>query len=209
MNKYQEREIRKIIISFLGSNNLGPKAFFIIVCVMMFFAWLPDGLSALLDKIFGSELLKWEAKGLTMLFQIFIPVGIFFLVRWLVLKNILNVDININSEPQKAKVLVLFLSENKKSKEYLEFKKIDEFDGKNYQMPLIAIGYHLEKLEKIAIACSNESFKQKDDFLQCVRNVFDEKTANLVKFSPIGDFENAKCVYDFWKILTPNSAKVA
>ena len=49
MNKYQNRELQKIIVSLLGSSLLGVKAFLIITGVAVFFAWLPDGMSTLLD----------------------------------------------------------------------------------------------------------------------------------------------------------------
>ena len=56
MKKYQNRELQKIVVSLLGSSLLGYRAFFIIAGVLLFFAWLPDGMSSLLDKIFGGEI---------------------------------------------------------------------------------------------------------------------------------------------------------
>ena len=67
MTHYEKRNLQKIVASLLGSSLLERKAFFIIAGVLLFFAWLPDGMSSLLDKIFGGEILEWSAKDGTML----------------------------------------------------------------------------------------------------------------------------------------------
>ena len=103
MNKYQNRELQKIIVSLLGSSLLGVKAFLIITGMAVFFAWLPDGMSTLLDKIFGGEIFTWSAKDGTMLVQILGSIAIFLLVKQIILKNVANVEISINNEPKKQK----------------------------------------------------------------------------------------------------------
>jgi len=60
--------------------TLGVKAFLIITGVAVFFAWLPDGMSTLLDKIFGGEIFSWSTKDGTMLVQILGSIAIFLLV---------------------------------------------------------------------------------------------------------------------------------
>ena len=59
MTHYEKRNFQKIVVSLLGSSLLGYRAFFIIAGVLLFFAWLPDGMSSLLDKIFGGEILNY------------------------------------------------------------------------------------------------------------------------------------------------------
>lgn len=128
MNKYQNRELQKIIVSLLGSSLLGVKAFLIITGVAVFFAWLPDGMSTLLDKIFGGEIFSWSTKDGTMLVQILGSIAIFLLVKQIIPKNVANVEISINNEPKKAKALVLFLSPNSSEEEKLEkFKSLEDF----------------------------------------------------------------------------------
>lgn len=197
MNKYQNREIQKIVVSLLGSSLLGFKAFFIITGVAVFFAWLPDGLSSLLDKIFGREILEWSSKDGTMITQILGSILALLLVRQAIPKNIANVDIHINDRPRKAKVLVAFISDNKKSKEALATKTISELGINNYRMPLTAIDYHKDKLVKIIIACSDKSCEQKDDFINCVKGLLGERLSNAISVKNIGDFEKAKNVYEF------------
>ena len=198
MKKYQNRELQKIVVSLLGSSFLGYKAFFIIAGVLLFFAWLPDGMSSLLDKIFDGEILEWSAKDGTMLVQILGSIFIFWVIRRIIPKNLPNVDIEINDRPKSAKALVLFLSYNSSNEEeILKFKTIDEYGTNNYRMPLKAIDYHKQELEKIIIACSEKSYGDKDKFLKCVQNFFGNKFVNIISVQYIKDFENAKNVYEF------------
>ena len=198
MTHYEKRNFQKIVVSLLGSSLLGYRAFFIIAGVLLFFAWLPDGMSSLLDKIFGGEILEWSAKDGTMLVQILGSIVIFGLIKRIIPKDIPNVDIGINDRPKKAKVLVLFLSENNSEmEEILKFKTIDEYGRNNYRMPLKAIDYHKQRLKKIIIACSEESRSNKEKFLKCVQNLFGKGLADMANMQYIKNFEDAKSVYKF------------
>ncbi|WP_298027641.1 hypothetical protein [uncultured Campylobacter sp.] len=198
MTHYEKRNFQKIIVSLLGSSLLERKAFFIIAGVLLFFAWLPDGMSSLLDKIFGGEILKWSAKDGTMLVQILGSIVIFGVIKRIIPKDIPNVDICINDRPKRAKVLVLFLSENNGGiEEILKFKTIDEYGRNNYRMPLTAIDYHKDKLEKIIITCSEKSHGDRDKFLKCVQNLFGKEIADMANVRYIKNFEDAKSVYKF------------
>lgn len=92
MTHYEKRNFQKIVVSLLGSSLLGYGAFFIIAGVLLFFAWLPDGMSSLLDKIFGGEILEWSAKDGTMLVQILGSIAIFGPIKRIIPKDIPNVD---------------------------------------------------------------------------------------------------------------------
>ena len=198
MNKYQNRELQKIVVSLLGSSFLGYKTFCIIAGVLLFFAWLPDGMSSLLDKIFGGEILEWSAKDGTMLVQILGSIAIFLLVKQIIPKNVANVEISINNEPKKTKALVLFLSENNGGiEEILKFKTIDEYGRNNYRMPLKAIDYHKQRLKKIIVACSEKSHGDREKFLKCVQNLFGKELADMANVRYIKNFEDAKSVYKF------------
>ena len=149
MTHYEKRNFQKIVVSLLGSSLLGYRAFFIIAGVLLFFAWLPDGMSSLLDKIFGGEILEWSAKDGTMLVQILSSIAIFELIKRIIPKDIPNVDIGINDRPKRAKVLVLFLGRNRDNMDDLmKFKNVAEFKDSNYMMPLTAIDYHKQGLKK-------------------------------------------------------------
>ena len=198
MKKYQNRELQKIVVSLLGSSLLGYRAFFIIAGVLLFFAWLPDGMSSLLDKIFGGEILKWSAKDGTMAVQILGSIFIFWIIRRIISKSIPNVDIEINDRPKVAKALVLFLSRNDSDEEeILKFKTIDEYGRDNYRMPLKAIDYHKQELKNIIVVCSEQSFGDKDKFLKCVQNLFGKELADMANVRYIKNFEDAKSVYKF------------
>ena len=198
MTHYEKRNLQKIVASLLGSSLLERKAFIIIVGVLLFFAWLPDGMSSLLDKIFGGEILEWSAKDGTMLVQILGSLLIFCEIKRIIPKSIPNVDIDINDMPKRAKVLVLFLSENNSEmEEILKFKTIDEYRRNNYRMPLKAIDYHKQRLKKIIVACSEKSHGDRDKFLKCVQNLFGKELADMVNMRYIKNFEDAKSVYKF------------
>lgn len=198
MTHYEKRNFQKIIVSLLGSSLLGYRAFFIIAGVLLFFAWLPDGMSSLLDKIFGGEILKWSAKDGTMVVQILGSITIFGVIKRIIPKDIPNVDICINDRPKRAKVLVLFLSENNSGiEEILKFKTIDEYGKNNYRMLLKAIDYHKQRLKKIIVACSEKSHGDRDKFLKCVQNLFGKELADMTNVRCIKNFEDAKSVYKF------------
>ena len=193
MTHYEKRNFQKIVVSLLGSSLLGYRAFFIIAGVLLFFAWLPDGMSSLLDKIFGGEILKWSAKDGTMAVQILGSIVIFGVIKRIIPKDVPNVDIDINDRPKRAKVLVLFLSENNSGiEEILKFKTIDE-----YGRQLKAIDYHKQRLKKIIVACSEKSHGDRDKFLKCVQNLFGKELADMVNMRYIKNFEDAKSVYKF------------
>ena len=198
MTHYEKRNFQKIVVSLLGSSLLGYRVFFIIAGVLLFFAWLPDGMSSLLDKIFGGEILKWSAKDGTMLVQILGSIVIFGVIKRIIPKDIPNVDICINDRPKRAKVLVLFLSENNGgTEEILKFKTIDEYGRNNYRMLLKAIDYHKQRLKKIIVACSEKSHGDRDKFLKCVQNLFGKELADMTNVRCIKNFEDAKSVYKF------------
>jgi hypothetical protein len=198
MTHYEKRNFQKIIVSLLGSSLLGYRAFFIIAGVLLFFAWLPDGMSSLLDKISGGEILKWSAKDGTMAVQILGSIVIFCAIKHIIPKSVPNVDIDINDRPKKAKALVLFLSYNWEANNSLKLMKIEEFGEKNnYRMPLTAIDYHKQRLKKIIVACSEKSHGDRDKFLKCVQNLFGKELADMANVRYIKNFEDAKSVYKF------------
>lgn len=195
MNKYQNRELHKIFVSFLGSNAISAKGIAMIVMIVVSFAWLPDGLSALSDKIFGGEFLKWELKDGTMLCQILGAIFMLSMVIKMIPKKVADVDISINEAPQKAKALVLFLSKNDRADDDINVRAINDFKS-NYKMPLIAINYHKERLKKIVLICSKESFDQKDKFIKSVERVFDKNLVDIIDTKCVDNLEMAKDVYD-------------
>nr|WP_314072059.1 hypothetical protein [uncultured Campylobacter sp.] len=198
MTHYEKRNFQKIVVSLLGSSLLGYRAFFIIAGVLLFFAWLPDGMSSLLDKIFGGEILKWSAKDGTMAVQILGSIAIFGIIKRIIPKDVPNVDICINDRPKRAKVLVLFLSRNRDNMDDLmKFKNVAEFKDSNYMMPLTAIDYHKQGLKRIITACSEESHGDREKFLKCVQNLFGKELADMANVRYIKNFEDAKSVYKF------------
>ena len=198
MTHYEKRNFQKIVVSLLGSSLLGYRAFFIIAGVLLFFAWLSDGMSSLLDKIFGGKILEWSAKDGTMLVQILGSIAIFELIKRIIPKDIPNVDIGINDRPKRAKVLVLFLSRNRDNiDDLMKFKNVAEFKDSNYMMPLAAIDYHKQGLKRIITACSEESHGDREKFLKCVQNFFGKELADMANIRYIKNFEDAKSVYKF------------
>ncbi|MFL1706741.1 hypothetical protein ACHJH3_07015 [Campylobacter sp. MOP7] len=194
MNKYQNRELHKIFVSFLGSNALSTKGIAIIIMIVVSFAWLPDGLSALFDKIFSGDILKWELKDGTMLCQILGAVLMLYIVIKMIPKKVANVDISIDEEPKKAKALVLFLSQNSRADEDKNLEEIGDFKS-NYRMPLISIDYHKDMLEKIILICSDQSLQEKEKFLKCIENIFGKNIVKIIEVKHVANLEMAKDVY--------------
>ena len=64
-------------------------------------------------------------------------------------------------------------------------------------MPLTAIDYHKDKLEKIIIACSEKSHGDREKFLKCIQNLFGKELVDIANVRYINNFEDAKSVYKF------------
>ncbi|MCD8213536.1 MAG: hypothetical protein LUC34_05760 [Campylobacter sp.] len=198
MNQYQ---INKIIRAFFGSSTMSSKGLIVIAMIVVSFAWFPDGLSALLEKIFSGKFFEWDLEDGTMFVQIFGSILMIYLVVKLIRKSVSSVEIKINEGPKKAEALVLFLSNNKKLDELKSINSFEDFEKEpykdnSYKMPMIAIDYHKNTLKYINVFYSEKSDPQKDNFAETVENIFGESIKDMIKFKEIGDFEDAKIVYD-------------
>jgi hypothetical protein len=99
------------------------------------------------------------------------------------------------SFPNKKKNLILFLSAlNENSPDPSQIKTFSDFDKIKipWQMPVIAINYHLPVLENVFVVLSEKSKNNFEDFKDLVNRLFPDKNINII---PIGkekdiNFEN-------------------
>ncbi|SMO71300.1 CRISPR-associated protein (Cas_Cas02710) [Balnearium lithotrophicum] len=172
---------------------------FIISLLSIVAGWIPDGL----NEFFFEK----DAKGI-ILFGIAIFILTILILCAYKLSEELEYDI-YEEEPEKRKVLILFLSDNKPNKDQIEeiiqslkeisnleekIEKIQNSDIKNWRMPLEAIKFHLPKLEKIIVVTSPSSSKKFNLFRLLSETVFNKKL-NFVE-KKAADFESVKHIFN-------------
>ncbi|MGE3613325.1 MAG: hypothetical protein AB7G20_07630 [Sulfurimonas sp.] len=191
MTKFNNREARKILVSFIGSEVLTIRGILTLVAIVLTFSWFPDGLGALVKSIFSEET--------QMYFQIGIPalilVGVYFYLYFNKDNLITPMDMHVD-DAKEAKVLILFLSSNRAVQDALKVSSIEELGINNFRMPITAINYHKNKLKKVVVVCSKDSESNFDDFIACVKNILkDFDTSKILKHTSIINFEDAEQVY--------------
>ncbi len=190
--KISERKLKNAFSSTLGK-FLNWQTFLILTALSLAISWIPDGLSAILDQFIPKEELSYIQVGIG-----FIILIILFLTgSYFIRKQLPNLEI-ISEPPTKRKNLILFLSPSN-----TDTSQINSFeDFKNvrtpWQMPAIAIKYHLPRLENVFVILSSASKKQFKDFESLIKRLFPDKNLNII---PIGldkniNFENVEELKD-------------
>lgn len=134
-----------------------------------------------------------------------------------------NLDIEQTDTPQLCKSLILFLSPPGTDKEWLQQARTNEHEGqiqeeklrqkiqKSWRMPIEAVAYHLDRLEKIVVLSSSDSPGSTDgtfrdfalfrDVVQWITR--SKKSLQIVGLRELGlpedqgvDFENAQALVD-------------
>jgi len=176
----------------LFGNLVSVKIFVIIVLFSLSLTLIIDGLA------------EWIKSTFNILFQIIIgligTITIFLLVKKDLNKlNQISLDVQANP-PEKTKNLILFLSHLNNDEQIKLIKtitKLEELKDKriNWEIPAIAIKYHLPKLKNVVVITSNESNKQFNEFKDFIKRIFPETTLNIEIHKHSIDFENIEEVY--------------
>lgn len=195
MTKFNNREARKILVSFIGSEVLTIRGILILLTIVLTFSWFPDGLGALLAIAFDKD----ETFKYSVLIQTIVPLlilsGVSLYLRHNKHNFIMPIDIHVD-DAKEAKVLILFLSSNRAVQDALKVSSIEELGINNFRMPITAINYHKNKLKKVVVVCSKDSESNFDDFVVCVKNILkDFDTSKILKHTSIINFEDAEQVY--------------
>ena len=176
---------------------------FVIILLSLIAGWIPDGLTAL---FFDGE----KEKGIKMLSVSLSLLAFLLLLGWWVSKKG-SFDVSVK-KPEKKKVLVLFLSSLRGKEEdfqkdltslisrELSFKDVNATSLRNWEMPLRAIAYHGEKLEKLIVLTSPQSSKQFALFKELAFSFFKKNPKLLsvlenVQEVKINDFEDIEEVF--------------
>jgi len=115
----------------------------------------------------------------------------------------ISIDVQTNS-PKKTKNLILFLSHlnnDEQIKLIKSVKKLEDLKDKriNWEIPAIAIKYHLPKLKNVVVITSNQSNKQFNEFKDFIKRIFPENDINIEMYKNSVDFENIEEVYTHLK----------
>ena len=184
--KFTQKKIKNAFTSTIG-NFLNLQSFFILLLFTITLAWIPDGIINLLSMYIPETYLSIIQLG----FGFSILVLLFVIGNIFVKKRFSKIEV-FSDYPTKRKNLIIFLSPN-----FAEISKINSIkDFKNiktpWQMPILAINYHLPKLENLVVIVSSKSKKQFGEFKNLVEKVFSNNKINII---PAGlneniDFEN-------------------
>ncbi len=195
--------IKRAFASQLGFvfKDKGTAAAIILLFAVLSFAagWIPDGFTALLLE-------GQKGKGIIMLtISSILLTTLGTIGVWLARE--LKFDV-FEKEPEKKKILILFLSKNssvteeslKKAIEIIkklgkeDLAPINKLVG-NWRMPLEAIKYHLPRLEKIVVVTSPQSSEQINLFKILVSEVFGKDTAKKILEEKLDNFESIEKLF--------------
>jgi hypothetical protein len=172
----------------------------IIACLSIVAGWIPDGINEFAS---GNRI-----KGVCMFFTA-LGILLVLVICAYKLSGELEYDID-EEEPEKKKVLILFLSNVRADKDQIEntIKNVAETpdlegkiekiqnskDMRNWRMPLEAIKLHLPKLKKVVVITSPASSKQFNQFKKLVETVFNKNFEIVEKKAK--DFESVKHIFN-------------
>lgn len=183
-------------LEVLFGNLINIKTFFLIFLFTLSFSWLTDGIAEALGQYFNLD---------NFLPIIKIVVGLAIaIVLFILAKNAFEnlktgLDV-VATEPEKTKNLILFLSSvgNDKLDIIRNAKSLEDIQGKriSWEMPAIAIHYHIPKLENVVVITSPQSEKQFKDFKNFIERIFPNANLNIEKYKNSVNFEDIEKVYD-------------
>lgn len=189
-------ETIKVIRTLFGSDKVGLKTIGIFLIFTIIAGWLPDGFISLIGFI--AKPVKDSSEYIVPAIQIIFPI-ISFIVLFYSLRHIVKtheLTVKIEERPPTAKALILFLSENKNSKECNAISSIDEMKS-NWQMPLIALNYHASSLSAVKVITSVESGQQFDEFKDTVQKLLPNLDTSMIKKHKNDiNFENGESVFE-------------
>ena len=182
---FSERNFKNAFSATLGK-FLNWQTFLILIVFAVAISWIPDGLASILSQIFPERYIPYIQVGI----GFFILIVLFLLGNYFLKKQLSNLEI-FSEPPTKRKNLILFLSP---SGDVSEINSFEDFKNIRtpWQMPAIAIKYHLPKLENVFVILSSKSKTQFKEFESLIKRLFPDQNLNIV---PIGldkniDFEN-------------------
>lgn len=196
--RIQADAIKKAAQSFFGTENFSNYA---VLCAILFFlaaGWLPDAVGNLFFP---------DGNRLNGMIQIFFSLGIFGMFAGYLQKEIRQVErIKVLATvPASVRVLVIFLSNLPPAvlgniRASLEDETIspDMLVGKNWEMPLLAVKHHAERLEKLYVFTSSEetgSHQQFPLFRQILNRFYPELQIEEVTSEGI-NFEEIDLVHN-------------
>ncbi|WP_457642257.1 hypothetical protein [Persephonella sp.] len=179
------------------------KTLLIILLFTTSIGWFADGLEELIKLIvrtnFSNSVSKIVYPTVLITTGLITLLSLFYLAKKEISKFKFSLDV-VDSPPEKTKNLVLFLSTMGRDNIELakNFISLNDFRtaGKpiSWEMPLIAINYHLPVLKNILVITSKESSPVFEDFKKIAHNMFGNEI-NIEKYEKVIDFEDIKEVY--------------
>lgn len=213
---------RNIISSIFGTKNPTLSVIIIALCVFLISDWFPETISYILNQLFKSspnpDLIAIILKIIFLI--IFILALIIFLRRIGVIFSPITVVVDNN--PPRAKVLLIFLSpigpqtladaRKQKVQNLLNIKNnnlqnfevekknfLSEFSSWSWEMPRLAIETHKDRLEKLYVLPSRESYYDFDYFKNIISLIFHDKKFEI-ELWPTNtkgvDFSDIKEIFD-------------
>ena len=161
MDIYTRRTIKA-----LAGELANWKSLAVLVGIALFFAWLPDGLSALFKGDYTIATIQIAVSSL-------ILICVFVYAHRQARTRFLYKIEPIDKGSKKFKALVIFLSADEPSN-YEHIKSVKDFGRKRlpWEIPILAIREHVDTLEVLIIMSSEKSGSQLTDFIELVKRLF-------------------------------------
>ncbi|HIQ50581.1 MAG TPA: hypothetical protein EYH54_01255 [Nautiliaceae bacterium] len=180
----------------LFGNLVNIKIFVIVILFSLALTLITDGFAEGIKSVFNIPF--------QIIIGLIIAISIFLFVKKDLNKlNQISLDVQTKS-PEKTKNLILFLSHLNSDDQIKIIKnamKLEDLKDKriNWEMPAIAIKYHLPQLKNITVITSNESKNQFNEFKEFIKRVFPENDLNIEMYKNHTNFENVEEVYTHLK----------
>lgn len=188
--------VKKVAHQFLGMENFSLIALLMAALFFLGAGWLPDA---------GTNLLLPGGQKMVGIYQLtgsLIVFSVFGLVISHKIKHQQQVKIVVSSPPS-ARILIIFLSScNKQLLETLKCQETallpEEIEGTSWEMPLLAIRHHAERLEQLYVFTSSGEQGTHQQF-NCFHRIVSTAYPKLKIIELTGegtDFEDMATIYD-------------
>ncbi len=175
---------------------LNWKTFLFIVAFSVSLSWIGDGIYEIVKKYLPEYYFVFLLTA-----GLVVATGLFLYVKHQMSK-LGNADIDVQPiEPEKKKILILFLSHANDIDSAKNISSFEDFKTVrlNWEMPSIAIKHHLPALEEVIVITSDRSSSQFDIFKEMVYRIFPDDVFAVNRYEKIVDFENVEQVYNSLK----------
>jgi hypothetical protein len=201
------QQARYLLVHLLGSPQM--VVVLLAVALLVSLGWFADSLFALLDALLQGAIRgdRPPSPWVTLFLALpFLGLAVWLLRKAHTARTDLAFRVTAEPNPPSCSGLILFLSPPFSDEERLANLAIEGALGDPdtlarirgpWRMPLEALAYHRRTLKEVVVVYSEEKNQEKNDFLDLVRKLWPNPTANICTHSDIlGDHQGGVDFYN-------------